>query len=142
MYPAQHVLASGALGAVVYLISRDPKDSVAFFLAGWLVDADHLLDWVRLYGLNTDLHGIYERFCSFQVPKVYIILHSLELVMAFGAICILYPLDSFLFCIFLGWLLHLLLDMLYNRPRRILAYFFIYRLIYNFDTASLVTLQS
>lgn len=100
MYPAQHSLASGALGAVVYLISRDPKDSIASFLAGWLVDANRLLDWVKLYGLNTDLSNIYGRFYSCKVSRAYVILHGWKLVMAFGAIC--------------GWLFHLLPDELYT----------------------------
>lgn len=142
MYPAQHVLASGALGAVVYLISRDPKDSIASFLAGWLVDADHLLDWLKLYGLSTDLRSVYGRFSRCQVPRAYVVLHSWELVMAFGAICIFYSFDSLLVCILLGWLFHLLLDELHNRPKKILSYFFIYRLIHNFDTAFLGTLRS
>src|SRR3989339_184496 len=48
----QHIVASGLVSSAVYGATRSPTIAIACFFTGFLVDADHLLDYWMSYPLS------------------------------------------------------------------------------------------
>lgn len=51
MKPVGHIVTSGVLGLAIYAVKGDAAPAVSCFLAGWLIDLDHVFDWVSSLGL-------------------------------------------------------------------------------------------
>ena len=101
-------------------------------LFGWLIDLDHLIDFIilnkkkDLFNLNLFLSGSY--FQKFQ--KIYIFLHSYEItvLLFFSSILI----EQNIFYVALAHFFHLIQDQILNKVKYF-SYFFIYRLLNNFS---------
>ena len=114
--PRYHLLVSAALGGAAYAVTRSARAAVAPLVSGFLIDADHLLD----YALIRTAVG--ER-------KILLALHGWEWLPAWlladrwlgmrGALA-------------LGYATHLLIDQLSNEKRTPLAYFISYRAAHGF----------
>lgn len=143
-------MTSGALGLTVYALKGDSAPAVSCFLAGWLIDLDHVFDWVNNLGLRRGLLALinvynlfpYEGFeeSRHRVTRIYIFLHSWELIIGFWGLCIFYPMNPVVTYIFLGFTLHLALDQKFNEIRNHLVYFLIYRMTHRFEHAALIEL--
>ena len=101
-------------------------------LFGWLIDLDHLIDFILLnekkdyFKLNLFFSGSYFQ----KKQKIYIFLHSYEITLALIYFSILY--DKKIYYVALAHFLHLFQDQIFNNVR-FFSYFFIYRLSNNFD---------
>jgi len=101
-------------------------------LFGWLIDLDHLIDFIilnkkkDLFNLNLFLSGSY--FQKFQ--KIYIFLHSYEItvLLFFSSILI----EQNIFYVALAHFFHLIQDQILNKVKYF-SYFFMYRLLNNFS---------
>ena len=101
-------------------------------LFGWLIDLDHLIDFIilnkkkDLFNLNLFLSGSY--FQKFQ--KIYIFLHSYEItvLLFFSSILI----EQNIFYVALAHFFHLIQDQILNKVKYS-SYFFMYRLLNNFS---------
>ncbi|MFQ5956254.1 MAG: hypothetical protein ACE5KK_00590 [Candidatus Brocadiales bacterium] len=143
MKPVGHVVTSGALGLAVYALRGDLSPAASCFLAGCLVDLDHVFDWVNSLGLRRGLLALanvynnfdYESFdeSKCEMTRVYLFLHSWELIIGFWGLYTFYPIDPIITGAFLGLTLHLFLDQTFNGIKP-LAYFFTYRMSYRFRT--------
>ncbi|MDO8136635.1 MAG: hypothetical protein Q6354_03250 [Candidatus Brocadiales bacterium] len=138
MRPLQHILASGAFGLTVYALNREPAQAISCFLAGWLLDLDHFYDWVQNFGFNTDYTYVYNRFGTNRISRPYILLHSWEPIIGFWLLYAFYSISPLISGIFLGFTFHLALDQIFNGPKKVLLYFFTYRLIHGFDGPFLI----
>ena len=82
-----------------------------FFLSGWLVDLDHIPDFVGTWGWRK---GFGRLAClGFQKPdprSAYLPLHAFEWIPLCGLAVWLYPSNFWLLGAVLGYLLHLLID--------------------------------
>ena len=101
-------------------------------LFGWLIDLDHLIDFILLnekknyFNLNLFFNGSYFQ----KSQKIYIFLHSYEITLALIYFSILY--DKKIYYVALAHFFHLFQDQIFNNVR-FFSYFFIYRLSNNFD---------
>ena len=101
-------------------------------LFGWLIDLDHLIDFILLnekknyFNLNLFFNGSYFQ----KSQKIYIFLHSYEITLALIYFSNLY--DKKIYYVALAHFLHLFQDQIFNNVR-FFSYFFIYRLSNNFD---------
>ena len=101
-------------------------------LFGWLIDLDHLIDFILLnekkdyFNLNLFFSGSYFQ----KNQKIYIFLHSYEITLALIYFSNLY--DKKIYYVALAHFLHLFQDQIFNNVR-FFSYFFIYRLSINFD---------
>ena len=101
-------------------------------LFGWLIDLDHLIDFILLnekknyFNLNLFFSGSYFQ----KSQKIYIFLHSYEITLALIYFSILY--DKKIYYVALAHFFHLFQDQIFNNVR-FFSYFFIYRLSNNFD---------
>ncbi len=148
MKPAGHIVASGALGLTLYAIKGDITPALSCFFAGWLMDLDHVLDWVKNLGLrrgvlsllNFDNHFNFESYeeSKHEVIHIYVFLHSWELIISFWGLCLLYTIAPVIIGVFLGFTLHLALDQISHELMSPLAYFFTYRIFHRFHVAAIL----
>lgn len=150
MKPAGHIASSGALALAVYALKGDPAPAVSCFFAGWLIDLDHVLDWVSNLGLRRGILALFNVYNHFdyesfdeskrEVTYIYVFLHSWELIIGFWCLNILYPVNPIITYVFLGFTLHLSLDQLCNGLKTPMAYFFTYRMLHRFEFAAFLEL--
>lgn len=108
---------------------------------GFLIDVDHAIDYV-LFERQRDLRpsAFLRYYLEGRDKRAVLVLHSYELFTLLGLLA--WYLDALaLWGYLMGALMHLALDIIYNRemlPRNIGAFYsFTYRLAHHFDTAAL-----
>jgi len=132
MKPKQHIIASGIISYMVYMVTNSPLSALASFLAGVLIDLDHLIDYYLNYGLTYKIKEIYKAIEELQLPKVYVFLHSYEVLVVLWGLIFLVPLNHVYFAIAIGMTQHMFFDQLCN-PLKPKAYFLIYRIANGFE---------
>jgi len=136
MNGAGHLGISAAGGALVGLASGSPEMGAGFLLSGWLVDLDHIPDFVGTWGWREGLRRLASLRRQEPHPRsVYLPLHAYEWVPLCGFVAWLYPSNPWLLGAVLGYLLHLFIDQVANAPRR-LSYFLLYRFRKGFSHAA------
>ena len=100
-------------------------------LFGWLIDIDHVIDFLLLnnkgfLNVKVFLSGSYFQ----KSQKIFIIFHSYEITFLLFVFSVL--IDQNTFYVALAHFFHLLQDQIFNKVR-IFSYFFIYRLINKFN---------
>ncbi|MEI8176519.1 MAG: hypothetical protein WCG78_06590 [Candidatus Omnitrophota bacterium] len=137
MKPKNHIIASGIVSTGVYIVTHSPVSGVVSFLAGVLIDLDHLIDYYLNYGATYKLGHIYTALDECRLSRVYLFLHSFELLVLFWVAVFLVPLNGICCAIALGFTQHIFLDQYYNpvTPR---AYFLSYRYAHKFTKESII----
>jgi hypothetical protein len=138
-----HIITAVPLGIIYFCICKNVFLSFIAMLSTVLVDSDHAIDYLIIRRRVVSLKEMMKAFCSFKIiNKNYFIFHSWEFVVFLGVIILHKPLPV-LIAVFVGFLLHLTCDQLYNtnflgkyncKP---FFYFFIYRLAYGFEAIPL-----
>lgn len=133
-----HIISSGIISSVFYVVTRSPAGAAGSFLAGVLLDADHFVDYYLNYGFSADLKKIHGVISEHRLPKIYILLHSFELLSIFWLFVFLIPLNIAYFAVALGSTQHIILDQICNpvMPR---AYFLSYRITNDFKKESILS---
>ncbi len=137
-----HIVSSLPLGIGYYLISKDLFATFLAMVSTVFMDTDHILDYIITQRRIDSLNKILKAFDAFAVPKNYFLLHSWELMILLACILSFYP-NPYLIAVLAGCVYHLFLDQVYNTlllgryNLKMLAYFFTYRMILNFDVRSL-----
>lgn len=126
-----HLISSGVISSVVYLVTNSPVNAVTSFAAGVFIDLDHLFDYYANFGFTYRLKEIYRALADVKLKKVYLFLHSIELLIVFWVFIFLIPLKSIYLAVAIGMTQHVFFDFLYNPviPR---GYFLFYRINKNF----------
>lgn len=121
-----HVAISSSVSLAIFLISRNFLLTLSSFLAGVLIDLDHLWDYFRSEGLKFDLKDFFYKCDNFQLKKFCLFLHSFELLSVLGIFTYLNTHNHLLIGTLIGFSQHLFLDQIFNRAE-LLGYFFFYR---------------
>jgi len=132
-----HIVTSGITSSIIYAVTNSIPGTIACFLAGVCIDADHLLDYYMNYGFTTRLGEIYRACAEHRLLKFYLVLHSYELLAVFWILIYLIPLNSVYLAAAIGSTLHMFLDQIYN-PIYPKAYFLSYRISHKFDAHSFI----
>ena len=121
----KHIAASAATSAGIYAATRSVEMAVWSFLAGFLLDIDHLLDYWREYSFNIDIKRFFATCheCDFTITKLYF--HSIEAIILLCAAAY-FTRSILITAITLGMTQHLIFDQLINKVYPA-SYFFIYR---------------
>jgi len=132
MMPQYHFIISVVVSLIFFVFTRSPTASLLCFLAGFMLDADHLIDfWLykgRLTLSREILQGFYEKW-----DKVPVLFHSIEFLIPVALLGFLFPsLSLLLLGIATGFLSHLILDFM-SYELHPLSYFLTYRVIKRFD---------
>ena len=123
----EHLISAAPLSLGVGLVSGSVLAGAAAGLSAFLIDVDHALDYLLSNGRFQSLGHMFDYCYSGKIRRNYLLLHGYELWLL--GLLVLPRLigPELALGVLSGWLLHLLLDQLFN-PAHPLAYFFFYRL--------------
>ena len=133
MTPLPHIVASGIISAISIAYFRSVGYAAISFLAGVLIDADHLIDYYLNHGFTFNIKKIYNSCLVLDLGKLYLVLHSYELVAFLWVSIYVFSLSMFWQAIALGLTQHIVLDQVTN-PVLAFGYFFTYRAMNGFKT--------
>ena len=132
MKPIPHIVASGIISAISIAYFKSFGYAAVSFLAGVLIDLDHIIDYYLNYGFTFNIKKIYNSCLAISLKRLYIVFHSYELIAFLWAAIYIFSLSKFWQAIALGFTQHIILDQVSN-PVRAFGYSFIYRLCNAFD---------
>jgi hypothetical protein len=126
MKPAAHVAASAVISGSIYLTTQSATVAGISFLSGFLIDVDHVIDYIREYGLRPDIGKFLRVFDESRFRKVVLLFHAWELIACLFLLSWLSGWNEIPLGICIGAFQHLVLDQFVNGARP-WGYFFIYR---------------
>ena len=134
MKPVSHLCVSIITGVTTFLATRDMYSSISCFLAGWLVDIDHVWDFYKNFGKDFNVKRFVNACENGEIKKTYLYFHSYELLFGLIFLCFLTHFNYLLSFTTLGFAIHLFFDQIFN-PVKPLTYFITYRILrsYNAD---------
>ena len=128
MKPVNHVIISGIVASFFYMYFKSAVYSFVCFLSGVIIDVDHILDYYLNYKtFSAGLKHFYNSCTETEIDKLYLILHSYELIFILWMSVFVFPENLLLIAICLGITQHMLVDQFGNKLDKF-AYFFIFRL--------------
>ncbi len=128
-----HIITSAGVGAASYLVYRSRKAAVASFLAGFLIDLDHIVDYVRAHGWRMDWGRFSEAAHEKYSGKLYLPLHSYELLALFFFLFKGPTRQPYRVGITVSILTHLILDQRNRRKGKAGTYFLAHRISKRFN---------
>ena len=127
-----HLPVAAVIAAGTYLLSKSAEMSISCFLAGILIDLDHVFDYFVCEGIKFNIKDFFDKCYRTELKKYYLFLHSYEFILIVAVI--LYLTKSKIFLgVFIGITTHFLLDV-FRSPKYFFIYSFFYRLNCNFDS--------
>lgn len=142
MRPENHVKISIISAIGIYFITGSFFLSLLNAAIGVFIDMDHLLDFICSKPKSIfDIKEFLNVDFIFRNRKVYLILHSYELLILLIIVSILGLLEfHFAISVFSAVLFHLVADQIGN-PVKPFTYFIFYRIYHNFDLYHLINLE-
>jgi hypothetical protein len=130
----EHIAASAAASAGIYAATKSPEMAVYSFIAGILIDADHLLDYWSENSFNLNISRFFKTCneCHFTITRLYF--HSIEGLILLCAVSY-FTRSVLITAVTLGMAQHMAFDQYKNKvfPS---SYFFLYRLFYGFKAVN------
>jgi len=138
-----HLALSLLVGLIVFKIWGRPIFSFAAAIAaGFLIDADHLVDYFLAFGWKFNFFHFIEGRQFLESDKLYLPLHGWEFVIVLIVITIIFKnkiFKSVALALGLSLFLHLTADTFWNHGLMFRSYSIIYRAKNNFEVEKLVT---
>ncbi len=132
MKPLAHAVTTGAVSIAVGLYFRSAACAAAAFLAGTLIDIDHLVDYYAQHPFTLRVRDIYGALADNKMKRIFILLHSYELVIILWLVIYTFSLSNIWKALAIGATQHLLFDQLTN-PLNSFAYFLTFRVAKRFE---------
>jgi hypothetical protein len=137
MRPSQHVAISGIITIGFFAVTKSWVGSLACFLSGIFIDLDHVLDfWIAKKKFLFSYEELYAYFAQERQGKLYLLLHSYELLALFWLAIYFLHLDVLWLGVAWGLTTHMIADQITN-PLRAFGYFLVYRIKHGFAKESL-----
>lgn len=144
MLVSRHVIVSLSGGALIYLSTQSLFKAILFSFAGIFIDVDHLFDYIRNWGWKiVSIREFFRIFYTLDLKKVYVILHSYELLAMLGLLLWYLKVD-WGWVVFLSLSVHLLMDQIYYilHFKKPFFYFLAYRISKKFEPEKFVKIKS
>lgn len=138
MRTSGHIITSLGISLANYWQFRSKKAACASFLVGFLVDLDHVVDYVKAHGWKFNWSKFSEAAHENYSGKLFLPLHSFELLALFYITCRSPKLKPYRHGISMSLLLHLLLDQKCNPRRKPLTYFLCNRIKNRFNAKAIL----
>src|SRR5262245_14129283 len=141
--PGGHLATSLALSGVAYASSGSIEAATGCFVGGFLIDADHYLDYLAFekQWRRPGPLSFLRYYFSYSPKKVVLPLHSAEFMTFLLFVILTYP-RPLLVGYWMGAMMHLIFDILVNGDHAIkragLFYFFVYRAAHRFAAEKLL----
>lgn len=136
MKPSTHAISSAVAAGAAYAVTSSSEFSLAIFLAGVFIDLDHLLDYVREYGLQPKPVFCYHKFRKTEFRRLVLLLHSWELISGLWLAAVVFG-NQLMAGTAAGMTLHLVLDQVGNNVHA-RTYFLFWRMWNRFETKKIV----
>ena len=144
MKPSIHVVVSFSIGLTLWFFTKSVYAGLLCFFSGVLVDVDHVVEYIIHHKWKTlTVKTVYQasketgrQEGDYRFKRLYLIFHSLELVITFWALTVITK-NLYMLAITLGYSSHIILDATTN-PLSWYSYFILRRLKNKFDTDKLV----
>ncbi len=133
-----HIVTSAGVSLASYAMHRSRPAALASFFAGWLIDLDHIVDYVSAHGWKPSWQRFNEASHEKYSGKLYLPLHSFELLALFFLLFRGPRRQPYRVGISLSILTHLLLDQRCNPSRTRLTYFLSHRIHKRFDACKIL----
>jgi hypothetical protein len=137
-----HMITSAGVASASYLRYKSKPAALATFLVGWLIDLDHIFDYVRAHGWRSNWRNFFLGGYEEHSGKLYVPLHSFELLALFYLLFRGERRQPYRVGITLSILTHLLLDQKCNPGRKPGTYFLSHRIRKKFNACDIVSLES
>ncbi|MBN2453336.1 MAG: hypothetical protein JXB40_03640 [Candidatus Omnitrophica bacterium] len=126
MLPQGHLIASGIVSICVGAWFRSIGCAIISFMAGTLIDLDHLIDYYASFGFTLNIKDIYRACHDVKLKKLYLILHSYEILILLWAVIFAFGLSKYWIAIAIGFTQHIFIDQITNEVNP-MGYFLAYR---------------
>jgi hypothetical protein len=133
-----HIITSAGISLASYYKYRSRNAALASFLVGWLIDLDHIFDYVSAHGWKPNWAKFNEAKHEHYSGKLYLPLHSYELVALFFLLFRGPQRQPYRVGITASILTHLLLDQRCNPSRKPLTYFLAHRIKNRFNASEIL----
>lgn len=133
MKPINHFSVSLITGVVAFLTTKTIFPGIASFLAGWLLDVDHIWDYYKNGCRRFSVRRFLDAMDNGEIKKTYLYLHSYELLLILISLCFVTRFHYLLSFTTLGFAIHLFFDQLFN-PVNPFTYFLTYRILRGYRT--------
>jgi hypothetical protein len=133
-----HIITSAGVGLATYHRYRNPGAAITTFLVGWLIDLDHVVDYVKAHGWTLNWERFSEAKHEHYSGKLYLLLHSYELIALFFLFFRHPSKHPYRVGITVSLLTHLLLDQKCNPCRKAGTYFLSNRIRKRFEVKHLL----
>lgn len=133
-----HIIASAGIGLFTYHRYKSAGAGIASFLAGWVIDVDHVVDIVKAHGWRPQWDKINEAKHEHYSGKLYLLFHSYELLALFFLLFRNPNKKAYRVGISLSVLTHLLLDQKCNPSRKPMTYFLAHRAYKKFNACDIL----
>ena len=136
MRPIGHVVTSAVSAGIVSSVTQSIMAGLSCFVAGVLIDLDHLMDYYLFKGFTLSYREFSQAMYQVLLPRHILLLHSYELILLYWIWIILAGIGPVGWGVGVGLTVHLVMDQLFNKHSPG-AYFFIYRAINGFRTSAM-----
>jgi hypothetical protein len=109
-----HAAISIILSGVLYALFKSWGIAIASLLGGILIDLDHIIDYVREYGIPIDLKKFFHTFYETKYRTLLLILHGWEWLIFLAVAAYLTDWNHWILGFLIGYGHHLVLDQLNN----------------------------
>ena len=133
-----HIITSAGVSCISYMRYKHKPAALATFLAGWLIDLDHLVDYVKAHGWKPNWQRFSEACHEEYSGKLYLPLHSFELLAVFFLFFKGPKKQPYRVGITVSILTHLMLDQKCNPDRHPLTYFLTHRIRKKFNAQDIL----
>lgn len=124
--PVVHVTASAVVSASLFAETKSIPLAVISFITGFLIDIDHVFDYLREHGFQLDVKKFFRVFYENRFEKVVLAFHGWEWIAGLFVLSWAAGWNELLLGIAIGALHHLILDQMGNNATGP-GYFFVYR---------------
>ena len=136
MRPEHHIIISFLVSLIFLLLTGSVLGSLLCFFVGFLIDSDHLIDYLIDVRRIPTPKQFFDYFYGLKYDKFRIFFHSIELIPVIFFVGRYFIGDILTYGILTGFTVHLICDIIYN-PEREFTYFLTYRILMGFKRSRL-----
>lgn len=141
MKPSYHVVISFGLAAFIYAWFSSLWAGLVCFFAGVFLDIDHIPEYLTLSTRKKSLKDFYHSKLANEKERVYLVLHSYELIFLLWLAIQIFNLNLYWVAIAVSISIHLIFDQIHNPLTCSYTYFFTYRAMKGFNSRELFFLE-
>ena len=115
MKPVHHIAASTIISGALYSIFRSWELSLACFITGFIIDIDHIFDYIFENGFDFNMNTFFDFFYHEKHQKIILLFHGWEWLILLGIYVKLTDWNLWVTGALIGYALHIIPDYFYSK---------------------------